>query len=299
METTLINYRHLQQSSERLQPIRTALYHADGPGFFLCREFLSSSMAEDIANFWETLNPSRCHQRFIHRQCFHIRCPNVRQGPTDRGDLQYYNFFWNAPPDERTQLLAHEIQLLRSQLEGRQLLHELYPAPPATTLFGYSTSYRISINKYGDTIVPPHRDWVDKPANDPLRLQATLVLSKFGDDYIGTGFSFDTNQGHTMILGKDLEAMPGDLLLWRYNNRHEVSNIRPGPTGRGFMRATFPTVFIYGKRSASKEAFWKIKTGQLFPRTKQWLLKNVRPYYRMARGLSAVPRDTWNPMKYD
>jgi hypothetical protein len=299
METTRIDYRHLQKVSEQLKPIRTALYHADGPGFYLFRGFLSSPLAEDIGNFWETLNPFSYHRRFIHRQCFHIRCPNVRQGPTDRGDVQYYNFFWNVPPDEETQLLAHEIQLLRSRLEGRQLLHELYPAPATTTLFGYSTCYRISINKHGDTIVPPHRDWVDKPANDPLRLQATLVLSKLGDDYIGSGFSFETNQGHTMILGEDIEAIPGDLLLWRYNNRHQVSNIRPGPTGRGFMRATFPTVCVYGKRSVLKETYWRIRTGQLFPRTGQWLLKKVRPYYRMARGLTAEPQDAWNPMRYN
>jgi len=295
MELARIDYGYLHKLSEQLRPIRTELYHPDRPGFYLFRGFLESTMAEDIANFWEKLNPVRGHQLFVHRQCFYIRCPNFRQGPTDLGDVQYYNFFWNAPPDQKTQLVAHEVQLLRSRIEGRQLVHELYPAPLTTTLFGYNTCYRISINKHGDTVVPPHRDWVDKPANDPMRLQATLVLSKLGDDYIGEGFSFETNQGESLTLGNDLDAQPGDLLLWRYNNKHEVSNIRPGPSGRGFMRATFPTVWIYGERSILKEAYWRIKSGQLFPSTAEWVLKHVRPYYRIARGRDALPHD---PMKY-
>jgi len=126
--------------------------------------------------------------------------------------------------------------MLRNLVEANPVFNEIFP------LDGLSATFRVVNTKNGDIIVPPHSDWDGKNGNpfDPKRLQATLFLSKKGVDYSGTGYMLKNNQGKYVIFDGDVEVNPGDLVLWRYNNEHQVKDISSTNDQLGFLRILYP-----------------------------------------------------------
>ena len=157
---------------------------------------------------------------------------------------------WNQPADDLSFSIAVAIQRLRARIEGRTPFFELYPHTERMM------SYRIALSVAGTNIVPPHRDWREKaPLNDIQRTQATLYLSKHGTDYEGEGFKFETHQGKMMVLGRDEDIDPGDLVIWNYGNLHSVSNVRTSENQIGFIRMLLPPETIHG----SKQSFNRLR----------------------------------------
>ena len=153
---------------------------------------------------------------------------------------------WAQPLDQFSRYLSVQIQSMRNELEGR---------PPYSELFtdgNQAVSYRFVINWNGKEIVKGHTDYYhpEDPLNknhDPSRLQATLVLSKWGTDYSGEGFWMQDNSGHELVFGRDVHVNPGDLVFWRYWNLHGVRNIQSVKGQQGFIRFIYPPEAINRK----------------------------------------------------
>ena len=103
----------------------------------------------------------------------------------------------------------------------------------------------------------PHTDYffpetpLDK-RHDMSRLQGTLFLSKYGEDYEEGGFNFTSNQGQWLTFGRDVEINPGDLVVWHYQNKHAVAPLATKPGQIGFLRYIFPPEIIFEKAPRRK-----------------------------------------------
>lgn len=271
----MITYQEMVIDESRLQPVREALYHSNGPGYYIFRRFLSPEFTRHIVAFWSTLAPHHTHKPFRGKKGFTRTCPNFFSSDQN-GNATFYNFFWNEPADEATYAVAHQIQILRNRVEARAPFHEILP------FNGRCASFWVTISKNGDKIVPPHRDWVDENF-DPRRLQATLFLSKKGVDYTGRGFVFQTNQGKQVMFGDDVMVEPGDLALWRYNNEHSVMEVSSGPGQCGFIRILFPPEPIYPEAFSIPRVFdqcrYRLRQNRL-------AMKYLLPLYVNIRGRS-------------
>jgi hypothetical protein len=104
----------------------------------------------------------------------------------------------------------------------------------------------VVLTRNAATWIAPHRDYADferrfeKNRFDRSRLQATLFLSEKGVDYSGIGFVFEQNDGQKVVFGTDVPIVPGDLVIWRYNNLHEVAEVTTASDQFGFMRILYP-----------------------------------------------------------
>jgi hypothetical protein len=226
-------------AEDDLRPIRLALYHSGGDGYFIVRGFLDSGAVAHMRRFWSGVDPAATHTLFPGKAHIYSGCPDYYVVDAD-GNRTFHNFFWNAPLDELTHTLATYVAILRNRVSGRAPLSELLP------FAGKAINYRVIISKNAKTWIGPHRDYADferrfeKNRFDPSRLQATLFLAEKGVDYEGTGFKFERNDGRLVAFGTDVEVAAGDLVIWRYNNLHSVEDIRTGTGQFGFMRMIFP-----------------------------------------------------------
>ena len=234
-----IDYNQLFLLDEQLHAIRHDLYHSKSPGFYIFRNYLPEAYSEHVATFWEYLDTEDWHKPFPGKNKIHLGCSNF-YSIDKQLNRSFFNFLWNSPPDEFTHILAYQFQLLRNRIESREPYREIYP------LTGRAISYRVSISKHGNNIVPEHSDWMGDEF-DPRRTQITLFLSDFNKDYSGNGFYMETNQGKKVYFGKDLNVSKGDLVIWRYNNKHGVDTIRSTSSQRGFMRIILPPEEIHKK----------------------------------------------------
>lgn len=219
---------------------RNELYHPDKPGYIILRNYVSPAIIKHLHQVWyhdpppagfmdtEPIEPKIVGQRpfagyYNRRTCYH-------------------NYFWNKPWDEVSHNICFAVNMLRNQLEQAQLYTNL--APNGKRL----ASYRVLISKSykeGEIEVQPHNDFstetyrIDEPESQHY-LQATLFLSEHNIDYTGQGFFFTTNQGERLYPGSMLDIKAGDLMIWRYINRHGVDATQALPNGIGFMRIIFP-----------------------------------------------------------
>lgn len=214
-------------SKKHCNEIRRELYHSDGSGYYILSNYLNEKFTEHIVSFWAEYVKE---QSFKPKGQIYYGCPNYRT--SNSNGVSYYNFFWNSPVDEATQEVSFHIQQLRNQVMGRPTYFELQP------INGRSVSYRVVNTKQGSP-VSPHRDWIGD-LFDYSRLQATLFLSEHGRDYSGNGLLFTLNNGTEISISQDLDIGRGDLLLWRYNNRHSVENVETNTNQIGFLRIIFP-----------------------------------------------------------
>lgn len=226
-------------AEEDLGPVREAIYHSRGPGYYLFRGFLDPAAVAHLRTFWTTIDPTPTYAPFSGKQAFHAGSPDycLQDG---EGNRTFYNFFWNAPTDELTYVASMYVQAIRNRISGRIPYAEVYPHS------GKAVCYRVILSRNAKTWIAPHRDYFDyerrleKNRYDPSRVQATLFLSAKGRDYRGTGFTLESNQGKNLVFGDDVEVRPGDLAVWRYNNLHSVQDVSTDPGQLGFLRIIYP-----------------------------------------------------------
>jgi hypothetical protein len=273
-----LDFENLGIPEEDLAPARRAIYHSEGPGYFVFRNFLSPALARHVKSFWQNLDQSYAHKPFPGMAHMAKGCPNFYYGEQG-GNRGYFNFFWNHPVDEATYAASFQVQWLRNRVMGRTPFEEIFP------LYGRSTCYRVVISQNGDNIIPPHRDWSeDFFVREPARLQATLFLGLPGVDYVGDGFIFENNQGKKVVFGRDVQIESGDLVLWRYSNEHAVANVRSKPGQAGFMRILFEPDEIF--EAAPPEARRPLNLDTMI----NWVAHTsigqsaIRPLYRKLRG---------------
>ncbi len=223
---------------EALREVRRDIYHSTGPGYHLFRGFLDPVQAGHVRRFWtREANLKGDFALYRNQDSF-----TIGQGPWSshfKGKDCYFFALWNAPPDEVTHAAAVAVTQLRNQVEQQPIYRDLVPGGR------FMTAYMVVISHEAEEIeVKWHRDTFDEGRNQgaevETRLQATLFLSEYGRDYSGDGLLFEDNQGRTLRLGETLHSRCGDLLLWRYSNRHAVGPVAPLPGGIGFVRVLFP-----------------------------------------------------------
>ncbi len=223
----------------RLQMVRRDIYHTQGTGYHLIRGFLPQTIAQHLRHVW-TDEPPTVWGGFepLRNRPHYV----VGEGPfssvTEKKSAYMFGL-WSTPFDEVTHSIAAAVTQLRNQVEQQPLFRDL--------LVGASrmmTMYMVAITRNAPEIdVKWHRDEFPDSGHAnaaQTRLQATLFLSEYGKDYDGEGFILEDNHGSAVEIGRQLQARPGDLLLWRYYNRHCVGRVTPVEGGIGFVRMLFP-----------------------------------------------------------
>ena len=231
-----MQYLDLFPSQDFLNKIRKELYHSEKPGYYVVKGFLNETFVNHIKHFWcVELIPERTHtmiDQLDKPNLFFKGCDNYYY-PNPYGKT-YFNYFWNAPFDEVTYAVAWKIVEFRNLVQSKNFFKFMFPYE------GRSVGFRVVQTMGGETIVPYHRDWLERNF-DPSMLQATLILSEEGKDYKGKGMVMKDNQGKEEIsFCQDLGLEAGDLVLWRYNNEHAVIDVSSNSDQIGFLRMIFP-----------------------------------------------------------
>lgn len=231
-------YRKFAFTEEELAPVRRTLYSPRGPGYVMVREFLPEPIAAHLQAFWTRGEPRYWNEfeQLRNRDCY-----EVGQGPFAshfEGKDAYLYALWNPAPDEVTLAVALSVIQLRNQIEQQPLFRDLLPTGPMMSFYMVAVSTRAD-----DADVKWHTDEFPHNPRFPyveMRLQATLFLSDFGRDYAGDGMIMEDNAGNEVRVSEGLSPKAGDLLLWRYANRHCVGSIDTPDGGCGFVRVLFP-----------------------------------------------------------
>jgi len=260
------DFNSLAIPEDVLQPIRRDLYHSQGHGYHVFRNFLDPRIAAHMQRFWSELELTHVHEPLPAEgvKMLFNGCPDYYYG-TQHGDHRgYLNFFWNHPADEVSYAVAMQVQWLRNRVMGRTPQDDIFP------LHGRSVSYRTVISKRGKVVTPTHRDFAaDEWIREPWRLQATLFLSAPGVDFTGDGFILETNRGDHVMFGRDVPIANGDLVLWRYCNEHSVLNVESADDQCGFIRMLFPVEEVPNRqRPPLRHASWPEMRVQILERLK-------------------------------
>ena len=269
----MFTYDALALSDDQFHKIRKAIFHSTGPGYYLFKAFLTPEQTDHLRDVWLRPEAMDCFQPLEGKHQFHFGCSNYYSYYGD-GHRVFYNFPWNVPLDDLTFSSTFLVQLLRNRIEGQMAFYEIFPFHSSRAV-----SYRVANTRNIDVWADWHRDYydkenlVDKKSYLLNRVQATLFLSKYGIDYEGEGFCFETNQGEMQVAGRDIDIDPGDLMIWRYNNLHGVRNIVTREDQLGFLRVLYPPEFLYpvpsmtsfetASESHSRQRTWKALAGRV------------------------------------
>ena len=238
---------------DALDAIRMAVYHSDGPGYWVARAAVSDSFIAHMRAIWGGEATQKHWAPLTKNAEVRYGSPNMARVEQNRngGFRTYHNWFWNTPFDELTQSVAFESQLMRNYLEGREPFHAYVPAGDSHQ----AVQYFIRQDLAGDMLVPFHADIIDTPppanaaaihSHDPSRLQITLLLSKRGVDYQGDGLVYTRNDGSEIVLDDEVGLNAGDIVFWRHANRHSIRNIRAINGGLGYLRMIMPVHDLRG-----------------------------------------------------
>ena len=236
----------LRLREEDLAAIRAKIYHSSGDGYFIFRNFVSREVVQHMRNLWGTVDPNATHRVFPGKENIYAGCPDYYARYPD-GSTIFYNFLFAEPLDEVTREVSVCVHMLRNRLSGRNAFSDLFGPRNAV-------SYRVTLNKNFENWIAPHTDFLDyekrleKGQYDPSRLQATLFLSRKGEDYSGVAFSMARNDGRQVQFGTDVDIEPGDLAIWKYTNLHGVSQITARPDQLGLLRIIFPIEDLHPPR---------------------------------------------------
>ena len=226
-----------------------------GSGFHIIRQFLPVEHVERLARYWSS-NSNRNVRRYVKKKMLYDRCPNVSHlTPTiDR----HFNYFWNAPAHQFTYLNAWQLQGLRNDIEGNPVNRDFmahFPRNRVDPDYCSVSSFRIVTTRDGGA-VKPHIDW----PLDHSRIQFELMLSSYGQDYSGGLLLDDRFRGGCPVnICEQQKLQAGDLLIFRYAQRHSVQAIRSGPSGRGFSRLMMPLESIPVTNKPSEQLTAAIK----------------------------------------
>ncbi len=217
-----------------VQPIREAIYR--GPGYYVIRNFLDAQQAAYLLQFWQS-HHNPVIDPYDKWDQLYLGCPDssTLSAEVDR----HYNFFWNPPLDMFSYTTGWRLQALRNRIEGNPpnkdfLPHfQRYRKDPNGY---YGASYRVTLTKYGAE-VPRH---VDYPL-DHARVQLSLALTSYGDDYTG-GFYLENGLlgGEPINLCAKEQLRAGDLLIFRYFQPHGVYPIATRDNQPGYARILMP-----------------------------------------------------------
>ncbi|MCH8317435.1 MAG: hypothetical protein IIA88_02900, partial [Bacteroidetes bacterium] len=136
-----ITYYDTLIDESKLKPIRQALYHSQGPGYYVFPQYITKEFTKHIVEFWtkEIIDKhKKTHKPFKSKNHFLYNCPNFVgfSGP-ELENVTYYNFFWNAPPEQVTYGVSFQIQILRNLIEANPIFNEIFP------LDGISATFRV------------------------------------------------------------------------------------------------------------------------------------------------------------
>lgn len=205
-----------------------------GRGYHIIRNFLQPAQVEHTQEFW-----ARHHNRLLPRlnkqKHFHENCPDY--SVLDPQLQRHFNFFWNRPLDRFTYVAAWQMQALRNRIEGHPPSHEYLPLVRNQLREYRAASYRIVTTLQGGAI-QPHVDY----SLDHSRTQFSLMLSSAGEDYSSGGLTlYDKFRGgspRNLSFEENLSA--GDLVIFRYGQKHGVEAVSTPQGGRGFSRILMP-----------------------------------------------------------
>lgn len=251
-----LKYNDFLFSDDILNTYRKEIYHSQGNGFVVLRDFLPPQLAKHIQLYWSEIIDPNCLNKDWHYKKdreFFLGHPNVyKSAKNDEWDLRvFHNYVWNYPEDEVTHQVAYMVLNLINQIERRPIYWEFFPfrygkMPKGETLIGQALSYRI-IQTFNKSDIKEHKDYAEGDSHyvDPGKLNASLILSDYGKDYTGEGMIFTKNTGERLILNRDLDLKLGDLVIWRYCNTHGIRGVESEEGQLGFMRAIFPREFVH------------------------------------------------------
>lgn len=231
----------MSDSEYDLPVLRRALYHE--PGFVRFEGFVPREEVALLQDVWTDKALSYHYHDFIPNKAVEPGTPDYLYNRPSPEDFAYCHHIWNPPRDVVLHGHAWRVQQLRNRLEGKPLYHGLHECT------GQALQYRVCRTVSKGTVVKPHADFFDEyrhdptgdHAFDPVRLQATLFLSDHGSDYTEGGFKlWDEGRQAYRVFGRDVAVAAGDLVLWRYSIRHEVSDVTALNHRIGFMRVIFP-----------------------------------------------------------
>lgn len=209
-----------------------------GQGYHIIRGFLQPHEVEHILNAWDgghnTLMP-----RFSKHQHIFEGCPDYSVVSPELA--RHYNFFWNRPLDNFTYNTAWRMQTMRNSLEGVAAGREFLPHGKGIDNEHRAASYRVIFTKNGGP-VGAHVDY----AFDHSRIQMSLNLTVYGQDYQSGGFLFydKFRDGEPFNLGERENLQPGDLVVFRYGQKHAVEPVASAPGQRGFCRILMPQEIV-------------------------------------------------------
>jgi hypothetical protein len=214
-------------------------------GYVLIRNFINQDLIDEVLNKCTSITYQKSVRSFYGKGGFYRGCPNYISHKGNADSTVFHNLPWNVPVSEE---LHHQIT------EAHMYRNKLMNMPSTFELLGNDKrvlNYRLAITRGGDTIVKPHRDFINP--YEPHRLQCTIFLSKYGIDYSGEGFIFFTNAGERIVPAKELDIEPGDLMFWKYTNMHEVANVKSTTHSHiGFARILMSTEIVKAKSFINK-----------------------------------------------
>lgn len=230
--------RNFAFPEESLKSTRQALYSPQGPGYVLIRGFAPPELAMHMRRFWTSGEPQLwdAFEQLRNRPRY-----RVGDGPFAshfKGKDAYLFALWNQPVDDVTLAAVVAAVQLRNQIEQQPLFRDLLPVSRYMAFYMVTLSRDSAANE-----VEWHEDLFAHDESLPYvetRLQATLFLSAYGEDYEGSGMRLIDNQGREIQIDEALRPRAGDLLLWRYGNRHCVGSVNALPGGVGFARILMP-----------------------------------------------------------
>jgi len=121
----LFQYDHFGSSEEKLKKVRNDIFHTDGPGYYVCRNYLTSEFITHMQELWSELPKYFWHEKFISWEHLYSGCPNFENN-FKNGSRFFVNFFWNPPVCDPTHAVSLSIAILRNRIEQKAPTADLF-----------------------------------------------------------------------------------------------------------------------------------------------------------------------------
>ena len=209
-----ISFENFSISEDVLWKIRKDIYHSEGTGFIVLRNFISDDLVSHLRLFWsEFAKPDKTHRPLSAKSDFYNGCGCYFADT--KFQKTYFNPLWSNTFEPVSNEVSFVIAIIRAKIEGKAIANDCMPIEGRRCVVP-----RVVQTFTCDNPLVAHSDYgiSEKDANniDLARIQGTLFLSEFDLDYKGSGFLFTKNNGETIALETELDLKPGDLVCLRY-----------------------------------------------------------------------------------